>query len=140
MHSYRQLVVSAVVLAVAACSNPVDLTDPKVVAAELRGTWSRAFTVAGSSTVFVVSVQDFTVTGGGTFAVEAGPSGTLSLSGQVTAQQMGGPLVQIDFTQTNGFVGHFTGRLTDINSLSGSVWYTSATLIADPVPSTFRRQ
>jgi hypothetical protein len=132
---------AALLLAVsAACSNPVDLSNPNAVAAELRGTWSRDFGVPGVSTVFVISVQDLTVSGTGTFANEAGPSGTLSLSGQVTTQQMGRPLVQIDFPQSDGFTGHFSGSLTNANSLDGIVWYSSSTITADPVTATFRRQ
>ena len=134
--SKSRYLLGALLLAVgAACSNPADLTDPTVVAAELQGTWSRDFSLPGMSTVFVISVQDLTVSGTGTFAGEAGPSGTLSLSGQVTTQQLGGPLVHIDFTQSNGIVGHFSGSLTDANSLSGSLWYSS-----DPVVATFRRR
>jgi hypothetical protein len=141
MANYRQLVVAALVLAVsAACSNAVDLKDPNVVASELRGTWSRDFGAPGSSTVFVISVQDLTVTGTGTFANEAGPSGTLSLSGQVTTQQMGGARVQLDFAQTDGFTGHFGGSLTNTNTLDGIVWYSSTTITADPVTATFRRR
>jgi hypothetical protein len=92
------------------------------------------------STVFVVSVQDLALTGTGTFADEAGPSGTLSLSGQITTQQMGRPLVQIDFAQTDGFTGHFSGTLTDANTLDGIVWGSLGGIIADPVTATFRRQ
>jgi hypothetical protein len=140
MPTCRQLAAALVLVVSAACSNPVDLNDPNVVASELRGMWSRSFDIPGNSTVFVISVQDLTVTGSGTFAGEAGPSGTLALTGQVTTQQMGRPLVHIDFAQSDGFVGHFTGVLTDANSLDGIVWYSSATITADPVTATFRRQ
>ena len=140
MPNRRQLAAALVLAVAAACSNPVDLNDPNVVALELRGTWSRSFDIPGNSTVFVISVQDLTVTGTGTFAGEAGPSGTLALTGQVTTQQMGRPLVQIDFAQSDGFVGHFTGVLTDTNSLDGIVWGSSSGIIADPVTATFRRQ
>ena len=140
MPSFRRSVVAALVLSLAAACNPVDLKDPNSVAAELRGTWSRSFDLPGISTVFVISVQDLTLTGNGTFTDEAGPSGTLSLSGQVTTQQMGGPLVQIDFVQTDGFTGHFNGTLTNANTLDGIVWGTFGGIIADPGPATFRRQ
>jgi hypothetical protein len=140
MPNHRPLAAALLLAVSAACSNPVDPTNPNSVAAELRGTWSRDFGVPGVSTVFVISVQDLTVSGTGTFADEAGPSGTLSLSGQVTTGQMGGPLVQIDFPQSDGFTGHFSGSLTDANLLYGSVWYSSATISGDPVPATFRRQ
>ena len=140
MVNYRQLVGGFVLAVSAACTNAVDLKDPNSVAAELRGTWSRSFDLPGISTVFVIGVQDLTLTGTGTFADEAGPSGTLSLSGQVTTQQMGSPLVQIDFVQTDGFTGHFSGTLTNANTLYGSVWGTFGGIIADPVTATFRRQ
>ena len=140
MPRYRQLAAAVVLSVAAACSSPVDLKDPNAVAAELRGTWSRDFGVPGISTVLVIGVQDLTLTGAGTFADEAGPSGTLSLSGQVTTQQMGHPLVQIDFVQTDGFTGHFSGSLTNTNTLDGIVWGSLSGIIADPVTATFRRQ
>jgi hypothetical protein len=140
MPRYRQLAAALLLSVSAACSNPVDLSDPNAVARELRGTWARAFDAPGNSTVFMISAQGLTVTGTGTFAGEAGPSGTLSLSGQVASRQTGGPLVQIDFAQSNGFTGHFTGSLSNSNTLDGIVWYSSATITADPVTATFRRQ
>jgi hypothetical protein len=140
MSRYRPLAAAVLLAVTAACSNPVDLTDPNAVAADLRGTWSRAFDAPGNSTVFIVSVQALTISGTGTFAGEVGPFGTLSLSGQVTSQQTGRPLVQIDFAQSNGFTGHFSGSLTNANSLDGIVWYSSATISGDPVTATFRRQ
>jgi hypothetical protein len=140
MSRYRPLAAALLLAVTAACSNPVDLTDPNAVAADLRGTWSRAFDAPGNSTVFIVSVQGVTISGTGTFAGEVGPFGTLSLSGQVTSQQTGRPLVQIDFAQSNGFTGHFSGSLTNANSLDGIVWYSSATISGDPVTATFRRQ
>jgi hypothetical protein len=140
MSRYRPLAAALLLAVTAACSNPVDLTDPNAVAADLRGTWSRAFDAPGNSTLFVVSVQGLTISGTGTFAGEVGPFGTLSLTGQVTSQQTGRPLIQIDFAQSNGFTGHFSGSLTNGNSLDGIVWYSSATISGDPVTATFRRQ
>ena len=140
MPKHRPFVAALLLAFSAACSNPVDLTDPNAVAADLRGTWSRAFDAPGNSTVFIVSVQGLTISGTGTFAGEVGPFGTLSISGQVTSQQTGRPLVQIDFAQSDGFTGHFTGSLTSANSLDGIVWYSSSTITADPVTATFRRQ
>ena len=140
MPKHRLLVWALFLAVTAACSNPVDLSDPNSVAAELRGTWSQAFDAPGNSTVFVVGVEGLTISGTGTFAGEVGPFGTLSLSGQVTSQQTGRPRVQIDFAQSNGSTGHFSGSLTNANSLNGIVWYSSSTVNGDPVPATFRRQ
>jgi hypothetical protein len=135
----RHLVMALALVASTACSNSVDLSDPKVIAVELRGTWSRVFDAPGNSTVLQLSVSASTITGTGTFAGEAGPSGTLTVTGQIATGQPAGTLVEIDFAQSDGFVGHFTGTLDAADSLSGSVWYSSATLTADPVTATFRR-
>jgi hypothetical protein len=130
----RHLVVALALAGGAACSSPLDLTDPRVVAVELRGTWSQTFDVPGMSFVFQLTVQDTTIAGTGTFAGEAGPSGTLSLTGQVATVQIGGPLVEIDFTRSDGVVFHFNGTLRDTDLLTGSLWTTS-----DPVTAEFRR-
>src|ERR1700681_2919348 len=119
MHNFR-LLVAALTLAVStACSNSVDLADPKVIAQELPGTWSRII-APGSSTVLQLTVHDSTITGTGTFAGEAGPSGTLSVTGKITTDNFG-PIVNIDFVQSNGPIGHFTGRLKAADTLDGSV-------------------
>jgi hypothetical protein len=138
MPGFRQLAVALSLVASVACSNSVDLADPNVIAQELRGTWSRIIG-PGSSTVLQLTVQDSTISGSGTFAGEAGPSGTLVVTGQITTIDFG-PFVNIDFTQSNGPIGHFTGRLTAANTLDGSVWYTTTGLgTGDPVPGTFVR-
>ena len=138
MHNFRLLVVALTLAASAACSNSVDLTDPNVIAQELPGTWSRII-APGSSTVLQLTVHDSTITGTGTFAGEAGPSGTLSVTGKFATGDFG-PFVNIDFAQDNGPVGHFAGRLTAIDTLDGSVWYTATGFgNSDPVPATFTR-
>jgi hypothetical protein len=139
MHNFR-LLVGALTLAVStACSNSVDLADPNVIAQELRGTWSRTFDAPGNSTVLQLNVHDSTIAGTGTFAGEAGPSGTLAVTGKITTGDFG-PFVTIDFVQDNGPIGHFTGSLTAANTLYGSVWYTATGFgTGDPVPATFVR-
>jgi hypothetical protein len=138
MPGFRQLAIALALVATVACSNSVDLADPNVIAQELRGTWSRIIG-PGSSTVLQLAVQDSTIAGTGTFAGEAGPSGTLVVTGQITTGDFG-PFVNIDFTQSNGPIGHFTGSLTAANTLYGSVWYTATGFgTGDPVPATFVR-
>jgi hypothetical protein len=139
MPNLRQLAVALVLVASTACSNSVDLADPNVIAQELRGTWSRTLDAPGNSTVLQLSVHDSTITGTGTFAGEAGPSGTLAVTGQITTGDFG-PHVNIDFVQSNGPIGHFTGTLNAVDTLDGSVWYTTAVLsVGDPVPASFVR-
>lgn len=154
MANSRQLVAAVALVVSAACSNTVDLSDPRVVATELRGTWSQSFTVPGVSTVLHLSVSGTTITGTGTFAEEAGPSGTLSITGAITdaptpglsiaganaTQQAGPPFVTLFLSRSDGLLGHFSGALSSINSLTGSLLYTSATLTAvDPILAEFRR-
>ena len=138
MPNSHHLIIALALVSVA-CSSSLDLTDPRVIALELRGTWSRTFDAPGNSTVFHLSVRDSTITGDGTFSDEVGPSGTLSVTGQIATGQPAGTIVKIDFAQSDGFVGHFTGTLDGTDSLDGIVWYTSATITADPVTATFRR-
>jgi hypothetical protein len=137
MHNFRLLVVALALAASTACSNSVDLADPNVIAQELPGTWSRII-APGSSTVLQLTVHDSTIIGTGTFAGEAGPSGTLSVTGKIATGDFG-PFVNIDFAQDNGPVGHFAGSLTAADTLYGSVWYTATGFNSDPVPATFTR-
>jgi hypothetical protein len=140
MFNSRHLVVALALVASAACSSSVDLTDPNVIAGELRGTWSRTFDAPGNSTVLQLSVHDSTITGTGTFAGEVGPTGTLTVTGKIVTGQFG-PSVNIDFVQSNGPVGHFTGTLRAADMLDGSVWYSPTTGlgVGDPIVATFRR-
>jgi hypothetical protein len=139
MPGFRQLAIALSLVATVACSNSVDLADPNVIAQELRGTWSRTFDAPGNSTVLQLNVRDSTIAGTGTFAGEAGPSGTLAVTGKITTGDFG-PFVNIDFVQDNGPIGHFTGSLTAANTLYGSVWYTATGFgTGDPVPGTFVR-
>ena len=138
MLNFRPLAFAFALAAGTACSNSVDLADPNVIARELPGTWSRII-APGSSTVLQLTVHDPTITGTGTFAGEAGPSGTLSVSGKIATGDFG-PFVNIDFAQDNGPVGHFAGRLTAADKLDGSVWYTANGFgNSDPIPATFAR-
>jgi hypothetical protein len=140
MFKSRHLVFALAFVAGAACSSSVDLADPNVIAAELRGTWSRTFDIPGNSTVLQLSVHDSTIAGTGTFAGEAGPSGTLTVTGKIVTGQFG-PFVNIDFVQSNGPIGHFTGTLRAADTLDGSVWYGPATGlgVGDPIMATFVR-
>jgi hypothetical protein len=140
MFNSRQLVPAVALVLGAACSNAVDLTNPSVIAAELPGTWSETFPIPGSSTVLLLSVSGSTITGTGTYVIEAGASGTLSVTGTIAAQQSGPPVVHLDFPLSDGMTGHFNGTLRSIGSLEGSLFYTTAIISAgDPIEAEFRR-
>lgn len=113
----------------AACSSSTDLTSPAGIEAELPGTWAQSFSIPGASTVLHLVVAGSVVTGDGTWAMEAGPSGTLTVAGSISA-----PNVMITFTRSDGLVGHFNARLESEDVLKGSLWFSS-----DPVVAEFRR-
>ena len=92
------MAVALSLVASVACSNSVDLADPNVIAQELRGTWSRTFDATGNSTVLQLNVHDSTLAGTGTFAGEAGPSGTLTVTGRIATGDSG-PLVNIGWAR-----------------------------------------
>jgi hypothetical protein len=84
----------------------------------LTGHWSEDSTVVGSSLVLSLSVNDTLVTGTGTYAIEAGRSGTLTVSGGVTAAR-----VSLDFSYDYGAVAHFDGTPPTGTQLAGAIKY-----------------
>ena len=66
----------------AACS---ETTDPGLVS--LAGCWNETGNVPGSSLVLQLSESQKTIDGTGHFAIEAGPSGTLTVTGSRTGSQ-----------------------------------------------------
>jgi hypothetical protein len=124
----------AVVAGASACGkDSLDLTDPHTVASELRGNWHMPETFPGSGYGFTLAVTDTTVTGTGTFSIEAGASGTLSVTGAID-----GTVVTLTIVSSAGETQHFIGSLRDANTLNGAFW-TEATVASDPVPVTFVR-
>ena len=124
---------SVLVVAVACSKASLDLTDPHTVAGELRGAWNMPDTFPGSAYGFTLADTDTTVTGAGTFSIEAGASGTLAVTGAID-----GTLVTLTLVSSTGYTQHFIGSLRDANTLNGAFW-TETTPASDPVPMTFVR-
>lgn len=88
--------------------------------ARLDGSWAQQFTIPGNSIAFTLTTQGNVVSGAGTWTGEACCAGPVTIVGDDT-----GGDVNLDFTFTaNGlgmrtFTTHFTGHLTDPNTLSG---------------------
>lgn len=61
------------------CSN--DLLGPP---GDVQGVWAADFNVPGASLVLDLTQADGTIAGGGTYAMEAGRSGTVHVSGSYT--------------------------------------------------------
>ena len=114
MRSVKSVLLLAV--AVCACSDGV---APGTIA----GKWVRDFTVAGSSLEMDLTNDGGTISGTGDWCAEAGPCGTLAVTGTIN-----GGLVHLDLTLTATFppgvepgVEHFDGRFTSFRSLRGTL-------------------
>jgi hypothetical protein len=100
----------------------------------VQGRWTAPNQVPGSSTVFDLLLADSTVAGTGTYTIEAGPSGTISVTGTATALR-----VDLDLARSDGLVGHFRGRLVTADSMSGSLYFTGLPYGNDPIIAAFVR-
>ena len=61
-------------------------TDPADV--NLAGCWAKQIEIAGSALSFTLSEADGTISGTGTFAIEAGRNGTLVVSGRRSGKDL----------------------------------------------------
>ena len=105
-----------------------DISDP-ASPTTAAGDWLQARLVPGSSMLLHLTLRDTTVTGTGTFSIEAGANGTLTVTGIATSSQ-----VSLDMVQSNGTTAHFRGTLATADSMSGSLYYDR-----DPIFATFLR-
>jgi hypothetical protein len=93
-------------MAAACCSSP---SAPSVAVA---GTWAENFSFPGAS---LIPTIDNAGNGSGTYAIEAGRSGAVQVTGQVAAST-----IALTIHYDYGSVRTFTGTLTDANHLSGT--------------------
>jgi hypothetical protein len=92
-------------IVISACSSPSAPSNT------VTGTWAENFSIVGASLVLTV---DGSGNGTGTYAIEAGRSGTVQVTGRAAASSVT-LVVHYDY----GAVRTFTGTLTDGNHLSG---------------------
>ena len=112
-------VVALSMLTISACREPSTLpSEPRGVAALVQGKWAQPQSLPGISFRFQLAARDTVLSGSGTYSIEAGRSGTLSVLGFVVGQQL-----MLDITYDYGPVAHFTGSLADQNTLRGSLKY-----------------
>lgn len=133
--SFLLNVVVVLAASTSACSRHDAVTGPLTLAEQIRGSWSESKLYPGISTVLELSVADTTITGTGTYTVEAGRPGTIVVTGTITA----GKTVDLDLVRTDGWIGHFRGTLTSHDSLTGYSWGRSSFGIADPAPDSYHR-
>jgi hypothetical protein len=103
-----------------ACST----SSPTTPSSELAGTWSEVFSFPGSSLVITIDGQG---SGSGTYAIEAGRSGTVSVTGTVTTSN-----VTLIIRYDSGMALTFSGKLADSTHLTGT--------FSDGTSVTFVRQ
>ncbi len=113
-----RFLLSVSLLAVVACGGS-DVVAPAAIA----GKWVEGFTIPGSGFEMDLSLSGSNIAGVGTWAGEAGPSVTLSVTGTSDAT---GVHLDLVFTETvprvgNVSISHFDGRLSSSNTLSGSI-------------------
>ena len=125
MRTSLRLILAVALVGSAACGSDVT----RVVGTKLPGTWSQDLDVPGSTRVMTLSVQDTTVTGTGTWALEAGGSGNLSVFGLIRDQH-----VTLVIAQDNDAILQFTGEVPQANVLTGTLANG-----ADMETATFRR-
>ncbi len=132
--SRKIFIATAVVLSayVSACQSSDAVTSPNP-SSDLIGTWSRNGNVVGSSLGFALSAADTTLSGTGTFAIEAGMSGTLTVTGVRS-----GSTVNLVLLTNLGVREHFNGSLTGPDAMSGWFWVENQ-LAPDSVATSFTR-
>lgn len=94
-----------------ACSN--DLLVPP---GEVQGMWAADFNVPGASLVLDLTQVDGTIAGGGTYAIEAGRSGTLHVSGSYTR-----PSIMLTIQRDDGLTQTYTGTVLNARLMTGTV-------------------
>lgn len=112
----RQIFLIVLAVLATACSSARDLTEPNVIEAALPGTWARSNVVPGSGTTLHLAVTQTAISGDGSYLVEAGQGGTLSVQGQIA-----GAHVIFDITRSDGIVEHYDATLKTHDVLSGNL-------------------
>jgi hypothetical protein len=97
----------------AACSS-----STTVPTSALTGTWAEATTIPGVRLVMTLTETGTYVVGSGSYAIEAGRSGTLQVSGVE-----GLPVITLTLQYDYGLTAIFTGALTDASHLTGTLVY-----------------
>jgi hypothetical protein len=109
----------ALVAGLQGCGSPTQQFPPSTdggLAQLLNGAWTQQGTVVGSSLVLTLGSLATMLSGTGRYAIEAGRSGTLTLTGSVSNER-----VHLDLVYDTGAVAQFDGTLADRNTLTGAM-------------------
>jgi hypothetical protein len=103
-------------MALTACGGA---TEP---ASAVAGDWAREQSVLGSRLEMTLVIDGQTVSGTGTYAIEAGRSGSLTIGGTY----VGGKITLDLAYDYDDLVYHFEGHFTSSNRLMGTIRLTTA--------------
>jgi len=132
-------VICGLVLAVGipSCGSPTQPFPPTSddgLAQLLNGAWAQQGTVVGSSLVLTLSSFGTSLSGTGQYAIEAGRSGALTLTGSVSSLR-----VHLDIVYDDGAVAQFDGALSDRNTLTGALHNGTPQSLTPSFMTTFTR-
>ena len=92
------------------CNNGV------IPTANIGGTWAADFAIPGASLVLTIDQVDSSLTGSGTYAIEAGRAGTLQVVGTYAC-----PTVTMSLQYDHGLRATFTGTVNGSRQMSGTL-------------------
>ena len=99
----------------------ISCSSPTAPSSAVAGTWAENLSVVGASLVLAL---DGSGNGNGTYAIEAGRSGTLQVSGHLAETS-----VSLTLLYDYGLVRTFTGTLTDATHLTGTFADASGVIV-----------
>src|SRR4051812_24188405 len=88
--------VTVVVLGISAACGRIDVARPLTLADQLSGTWYEPSGIPGVSNVVTLAVSDTTISGTGTYTIEAGQPGTITVNGVIV-----GTTVRLNMIRSN---------------------------------------
>jgi hypothetical protein len=127
----------AFALGLQGCGSPTQPFPPTSdgdLALLLSGTWAQQGTVVGSSLVLTLRSDGTSLAGPGQYAIEAGRSGTLTLTGAVSSLR-----VHLDIVYDDGAVAQFDGALSDRTTLTGAMHNGPPQSLTPSFMTTFTR-
>jgi hypothetical protein len=136
-HIIRSLLVLGIAGGSAACSGgaATAVSSSQVTASRLAGNWANVYANSQSSSGITVQMtlvsEDSTVSGSGRWVSTNNGSGTLSVTGSTS-----GDNVELDLSFSDGSHWHFSGTMLIALQLHG-IWYPVPG--GDPLDVTFRR-
>jgi hypothetical protein len=86
----------------------------------LNGVWRADNQVPGSRIMLAIAERDTTISGSGTYSIEAGRSGTLRIAGSLRESQ-----IRLTLTYDYGQTARYSGTVLDNTHMTGTVAWSS---------------